>query len=515
MLRGYETSCQLAHKNVRVVSQCGITKYRQAFGYVRDVIANNVFMFNNSMSVMHRALMERLYYVKNEQGEFAPCPLPTHSFDDLSGFATEIRRNLPSLPPVWSYEQFVSSYSGSKAKRYASAVATLTRTGVKRTYGYLKTFIKGEFYDATLKRNPCPRLIQPRSACYNVLIGRYLRPAEKLIYKAIDRTFGHHVVLKCDPPWKRAAVIKQYWGEFANPVYVGFDASRFDQHTSRSALEWEHSIYNSMFHSPELAEYLEWQIDNVGFATTKDGTLAYKVEGCRMSGDMNTALGNVLIMSGICHHFLSGLGVHYRFIDDGDDCGVFLDAQHLHLLDELPEHHLRYGYEMTVEPPAYRLEHIEFCQSRPIDCGDGNYMMVRNVHKALKQDALCIDKRDWAEQNDVMCATGVCGLALYAGFPVLEAFYSMLARIDANNATVQRLLDEFKTGPQSWRSAKGCRGFSVDETAARVSMYYAFGLLPDAQVEMEDEFRAQSLGNLTQILTQTNATAESAIQYYK
>ncbi|QKI28849.1 hypothetical protein 2 [Ginkgo biloba tombusvirus] len=478
------------------------------------------------MSVVWRALMERLYFVKASPeaqkagaDEFVPCPAPTRPYSDFDTFTKSVVRNLPAIPPVWTTEQFVASYAGLKAKRYASAAQLLGRTGPRRSYGYLKTFIKGEFYDGTAKKNPCPRLIQPRSPCYNILIGRYLRPAEKLIYKAIDRTFGHHVVLKCDAPWQRASVIHRYWREFRNPVFVGFDASRFDQHTSEQALEWEHSLYNMIFNSSELREYLQWQIDNVGYATMADGVIRYIVKGCRMSGDMNTALGNVLIMCALCHHYLTNLRVDgqpvkFRFIDDGDDCGVFLEAEHLHLLDGLPEHHLAYGYEMTVESPAYELEQVEFCQSRPIYCGGDRWMMVRNIHKALKQDAISIDKWDWAEHQDVLAATGVCGLAMYSGMPVLDEFYQMLARTPSDARVVAKLVNEHRYGPRTWRSVEGCRGFPVDETCARVSIFRAFGLLPDAQVALENELRAQLLATTSSSKISHYNTAEARIQYY-
>jgi len=296
-------------------------------------------------------------------------------------------------------------------------------------------------------------------------------------------------------------------------VFVGFDA-RFDQHTSAAALEWEHAIYNMIFGCAKLAEYLTWQVNNIGYATTSDGNIRYKVKGCRMSGDMNTALGNVLIMCALTHKFLQSLGVKYRFIDDGDDCGVFIEREHLHLLDALPQHHLHYGYEMTVEAPAFDLEQVEFCPSKPIDCGGGNYMMVRNVHKAIKQDAIAIEKFDWAELQDVLAATGVCGLALYEGMPILGEFYRMLANAPADDKKVQRIVHEHRYGPRTWRSVEGARGFAIDETVARVSLFRAFGILPDMQVAMECEFRAQSLATTTQIQNPHHNTAVERIQYY-
>lgn len=514
-MAGVEAACSLTHPSVKILASRGVAKFRKGMGFVASTVQQNLFFYNNSLSVMYRALMERLYYVKgNGEDGFVPCPLPTRPYHDLDSFKTSLLRNLPSLPPVWTNEQFVESYSGLKAKRYSAALNQLMRTGVRRSYGYLKTFIKGEFYNGTTKHNPCPRLIQPRSPVYNILIGRYLRPMEKLLYKAVDRVFGHHVVLKCDTPWKRAEVISRYWGEFQTPVFVGFDASRFDQHTSSAALSWEHSIYNSIARSDELAEYLTWQIDNVGYANTADGDVRYAVNGCRMSGDMNTALGNVLIMCGLCHHYLQPLGIRYRFIDDGDDCGVICEAADLHHLRGLPDHHLAYGYEMTVEAPVYRLEHIEFCQSRPVNLGNGNWMMVRNVHKALTQDALLIDKYDWVEIHNVLAATGICGLALYNGVPVLHEFYAMLARCQTDTRQVQHMLDEYRHGSRTWRSFSNPRMFDVDETTARVSLYHAFGILPDEQVALEQEFRAQNLQTQKQIHTRISNSALDRISYY-
>lgn len=492
-------------------------KLRRGAGFVREAVGNNLFFFNNSLSVMHRALMERLYYVKSKVGGedvFVPCPQPTQSFSHLDYFSHSVRRNMPALPPVCTTEQFVMSYAGSKKARYAAAAVTLARTGARRSYGYLKTFIKGEFYDGTSKTNPCPRLIQPRSPEYNILVGRWLRPMEKLIYKGIDKTFGHHVVLKCDTPWQRASTIASYWGEFNNPCFVGLDASRFDQHTSKSALSWEHSLYLSIHNDADFAEYLSWQIDNVGYANAVDGSLSYKVEGCRMSGDMNTSLGNVVIMCGVTHHYLKDLPCKWRFINDGDDCGVFLEREDLHYLRDLPIHHLNYGYEMTVEPPAYEIEHVEFCQCKPINCGNGLYMMVRNIHKAIKQDMLLIERIDWADVCDVIAATGTCGMALYEGMPMLDAFYSLLKRASSDAAKVKRVMLEMGK-VQSWRSmAEGARGFPIDETAARVSIYKAFGFLPDAQIAFEDECRAQSL-TTTEIPTHVHSpSAENKISYY-
>lgn len=513
MLVGCEAKVRLAHDNIKVLHNRGVIKAREAHGYVRDVIANNVFFYNNSLSVVQRALTERLYFVKSG-GEFAPCPKPTISFKVLDTFRNQVLHHITS-PSVWSYDEFVASYTGSKRKRYETAVTNLMSAGVKKHYGFWKTFIKAEFYDGTNKEDPCPRLIQPRSYEYNVLIGRYLRPLEKMVYKGIDKVFGHHVVMKCDAPWDRAAHIKRYWDSIDDCCFVGLDASRFDQHISAQALRYEHSYYLKAFgNDPDLMRFLSWQINNRGYANVPDGAVKYEVEGCRGSGDMNTALGNVILMCAVTHHYLKSLHCKWWFIDDGDDCGIFISRKHLHLLDGLPAHHLQFGFEMTIEAPAFELEHIEFCQSRPVHCGDGIYMMVRNLHKVLKQDALSITSRDYATYEEVMYATGICGLALYEGMPVLDAFYRSFLNFKVREKVVEHVLHDAFVGPRTWRSyASHKREFSIDEDETRYSLWKAFGVTPDEQKCLEDEFRAQVYDKTT--LKRSNySDSSSRIQYY-
>lgn len=448
---------------------------------------DNIFFYNNTVSVVMRALTERLYYVKGTDG-FVPCPRPVVSFDSLVWIRNKVRRSMSAMPSVWTAEEFVNSYTGSKRRRYESAVANLAARGLRRSDGYLSTFIKAEFYNGTKKANPCPRLIQPRSPEYNVELGRYLRPTEKLVYKAIDKVFGHHVVLKCDNMFKRAQTIQKYWGEFRNPVFVGLDASRFDQHVSPEALRFEHGLYLELFnHDPYLAELLEMQVNQTGFANMADGSVMYKVEGCRASGDMNTALGNVLLMCIITYNYLQGLPCKWRFINDGDDCGIFIEAENIRLLDGLPAHHLQYGFEMEVEEPATIMEHVEFCQSRPVQLSATEWMMVRNIHKALSQDWLSITARDWCTMEENLVATSHCGLALFGDVPVLGSMYQAMSRFSHRAHVVERLL-ETRDG---WRRyLTGHREHPVDETIARVSIYKAFGILPDEQMELEATFRA-------------------------
>jgi hypothetical protein len=55
---------------------------------------------------------------------------------------------------------------------------------------YLNSFVKGELVNLSdSKPDPAPRIIQPRSARYNVLVGCFLRPLEHKLYEAITEVF--------------------------------------------------------------------------------------------------------------------------------------------------------------------------------------------------------------------------------------------------------------------------------------------------------------------------------------
>lgn len=479
---------KLSHPNIKIRRVGGNLK-RRSFFSLGKAVSDNLVVYNNTVSVALRALTERLYYVKDGAGGFKECPKPSQgSFQRLARYAKCIKRNLCALPPVWTRDEFRDHYTGPKFKRYQKAVERLSVGGVSRKHGYLSTFIKAELYNASNKPDPCPRLIQPRSPVFNVEVGRFLRPMEKLIYGAIDRMFGHKVVLKCEPPWDRAKVIKEHWDSLDDPCFVGLDASRFDQHVSDEALQFEHSVYTTINRSRLLAWLLTMQRNQRGFANMSNGTIEYVVQGCRASGDMNTALGNVILMCVITLNYLERVNVPWRFINDGDDCGIFINRRDLFRLAGVRAHFLEFGFELTIEDPVFVMEHIEFCQSRPVQFGESSWMMVRNIAKALNQDETFLHNRPWASLDEIRHATGVCGLALYEGCPILDAFYRSMLGSNVRAETVTRLCKE--AGGWQYHASKR-RQCDVDVDVARASVYRAFGYLPDHQIAIEDEMRAR------------------------
>jgi len=203
-----------------------------------------------NLNTLKTALLERVFYHKvDEVYELIEEPEERHVFRTLRSFRRQLVTKMGISSPV-SPEQFAEMYTGRKRTIYDQAVVDYTTHGVRRKDAYSDSFVKCE----KVPSNKAPRCIQPRRPVYNVGVGRYLKPIEHRIYQAIQFVFGSEtpVVVKGFNAVQTADILLKKFNRFEKPVALGLDASRFDQHVSPQMLKWEHSVYNSIFQSPEL-----------------------------------------------------------------------------------------------------------------------------------------------------------------------------------------------------------------------------------------------------------------------
>jgi len=377
-------------------------------------------------------------------------------------------------------EDYPSLYFNARKRAlYERAVASLHAGGIGHRDARVSTFVKAEKVNFTAKPDPAPRVIQPRSARFNVLVGRYLKPFEKNMFSAFEAAYGYKVVCKGLNASTTAQQLQENWESFKNPVAIGLDASRFDQHVSKDALEFEHSYYNDVFKSKELAKLLSWQLVNKGKGWTSEGSVAYTVEGCRMSGDINTSMGNCFIMASIVLGYFENRGIDARLANNGDDCVVICESRDLNRFSGIDQWFKDFGFKLTREEPVYVLEQIEFCQAKPVWTETG-YRMTRNPYTAASKDMVSL--LSWANELEFdrwRGAISTCGLSLSRGVPFWEAFYSKLGGV-AHGASYDMIADS-GLGYMS----KGVVGCEVS-AQARYSFWLAFGILPDLQVALEE-----------------------------
>lgn len=247
-------------------------------------------------------------------GLFVPPHKPLgkqHFFCALQIFTDKLLRRLPSTVPI-TQQQFVDTYRGRKHVLYTQALASLVSRQLEAKDSAVKVFVKYEKFNFSSKPDAVPRVISPRSPRFNVEFGRFIRPIEERIFDAIGKVYGRTTVMKGMNAAQSGELIYEKWAAFRQPAAIGLDAERFDQHVSKEALSYEHFIYQRCFWSQRdkrrLSKLCMQQLVNRCSGHVTDGWLKYTTDGCRMSGDMNTSLGNCVLMCAMVYSYAAECG---------------------------------------------------------------------------------------------------------------------------------------------------------------------------------------------------------------
>lgn len=448
---------------------------------------HNLGVYNNNVDTIERAFVER-YFLCKEGDVFRPAlHVSTSKFRgrNLTDFKDIVLRHMPPLP-VLSRQQVVDAYNGSKRVVYERAMHSLYIDPLEVRDSYLTSFVKFEKQDVC----KAPRVINPRSARYNLELARYLKHAEHHYFRAINKAFGSHTaatVIKGFNADKSAQILREKWDRFDQPVAIGLDASKFDMHVSVPALKYEHEFYTRLYPGSRfLKQLLRWQLCNQGVAYATDGTVKFKMQGTRCSGDINTSLGNCLLMCALVYSYSKRIGVDVELANNGDDCVVFLESRDEQRFTSILSGWFRSrGFAMTVEPPAYEFEELEFCQTHPVQLSTG-WRMVRNLSAVMTKDPMCLVPipnvtvlRKWYG------AVGMCGYKLCTGVPIMSSLYQVFLR-HGGEFSEGFLREVFKN--RSQLSLMQGLSSAVVDANSRVSFYYAFGIIPDHQLLLEQYF---------------------------
>lgn len=446
---------------------------------------------NADISTLECALLTRMYYCKVGNEFVAPPPVNKVLFTErLARFEKELLGNVRDFTK-FSLDQVVETYTGRRRTIYAAALTKLTQIGLSRQDACSIAFVKMELVNPA----KAPRCIQPRKPEYNLSLGRYIKAVEHKLYDAIRRTYGDGpTVMKGFNVDEIGSIARGKWRSFAEPVAIGLDATKFDMHVSPAALSWEHGIYRKLFPGDrELRKLLKWQMNNKGAGYCGDGKLKYSVTGKRFSGDMNTGLGNCLLMCAMVYAYAQSRGVCVKLLNNGDDCVVIMEKHDMAQFNEgLDNWFLEMGFRMVAEEPVYQLHEIEFCQMHPIEIGDA-CRMVRNIKSTMRKDTMTVHPLTNAVHREKWCtAVGTGGLWLTGGVPVLQDFYQAYQRIGCMRSS--NMLDDptFATGMRLMSRGMS-EHYREPDAWTRVQVYEAWGLTPDEQVAIEAYLREYEL----------------------
>lgn len=434
----------------------------------------------------------------------AKVPQPTaEALKSLDREGRVLAKQCPH-PPKMSQEAFVNHYVGRKKERYRLAVESLKNKPLQLpAEALVKAFVKPEKMDPGAKVNPAPRMIQARNARFNVEIGCFLKPIEHALYMLRDR-FDLPLIGKGLDPHARGKYLREKWDKFSNPVCISIDASRWDMHVSVGMLDVEHKFYLRLIDDPWFRELLSHQMRNR--VVTMNG-IYYKTKGRRMSGDMNTALGNCALMILCVRVVMKKIGIRkYTMFDDGDDCLLIFEKKDLELcLRDMKKAFLELGHEVKIEGIAKEFSNITWCQQKPVNIA-GDWIMVSDWRKNLSCALVGLRYfHDDGQAKYMAYSIGQCLLALNQGVPIIQKYGEVLCRFaDKINVDILNSDWMYRVKPIIRLSGKHLGEFKPVEIlgSSRSSFAASYGVDEVEQLRIENELEHMELGQLVDIGTE-------------
>jgi len=404
----------------------GVNKpfYRAMFEHSSDL----VIPFEGDVDTLLHAVLERGLFVKTAGGfSHRPAPMAGASFEPFLAAYRDVACATARL----NDEAFLATRPSRLRKVYALAQSRnrtdwfdIGKEAV--TSGFVKVEKTkqacGNIFSGGETKIPVPRLINPRSTRFNAKLGMYTLACEHTIYKNIGEMFGKPCIAKGMNMAARASNLRDQWTSMEDPVGLSMDASRFDQHTGKLPFEFEHALLRLHFPGDKLLKWLQRvQLHNLMYGRMPDGKVMAELLDMRMSGDMNTALGNCVITAALIWLRLQLLNVNAYAMVDGDDSVLIMERRDYAKYKEgAHEFFLQFGYNMEIEAPVDVFEQIDFCQTSPVWVGD-HWRMVRNPRKALNNDYAGYQKcADIGYVKSLFYSIGSAGLSLCSGVPVIR-----------------------------------------------------------------------------------------------
>lgn len=392
---------------------------------------------------------------------------------------------------AWSLRETAESYSGLLRRRYLEAERSLLEDGPLCRGDFLLTaFLKAEKWrpDKLVK----PRMIFPRSPRYNLKLASRLKPFEHYLWGRLRGFVSRGVpatrdVAKGLGPRSRAALIRRRMSQIPGCVVCEVDGKAFEAHVSRWQLLGEHSVYRAAFPGDdELGRLLSVQLRLVG--VTGSG-VRFSRDGGRASGDFNTGMGNSIVMMCVVRSVLRQLTPVFDSLTDGDNSLVFLPGSVASsVLERFADLALRVsGHEMVLERPVTVLEEVRFGQCAPLELNPGEFTMVRSWDKVLSQGTSThVHLREPGFRREWLAGVAACEGFLADGVPVLWAWATALrASCGHEGAVREHPFRDYEVMGVPLSVLAERRQVHEPSQSCRLSFWRAYGVAPDAQLEIE------------------------------
>lgn len=284
----------------------------------------------------------------------------------------------------------------------------------------VKSFMKKETYP----EYKYPRGINSRTDEFKCLFGPYVKAMEEIIYH-------HPSFIKHVPVLKRAGYVDDYIYSPGH-VYVATDYSQYESHFTAEVMESiEFIVYRHLMQNNPDPLFDKCLKTLAG--TNNCSFRAFKValSATRMSGEMNTSLGN-----GVANFFLTHFVLHkrgypidqIRTVVEGDDGLTRVRPDNLPTADDFKA----LGFTIKIE--IYdRISDASFCGlvydpddkqtiTDPLDVLQNFYWL----------DALRYGKASQRKILELMRCKALSALYQYPGCPIIKAMASAMLRLTAH-----------------------------------------------------------------------------------
>lgn len=277
-----------------------------------------------------------------------------------------------------------------KGKVYDQAYESLNNDPLTTQDAAIRAFVKIEKWKQEIFDIKAPRLIQPRTPRFNLEFARYIKPIEHVIYNF--KGFHHDGTRKVTKGlnlYETARLLKNKWNKLRQPCAIQLDCTSFDGHVGPELLKSEHLVYRRAYNdNQDLKKMCQMQVNNK--CRTNNG-IHWKSHGGRMSGDMNTGLGNSMLSL-----LMVSMSTKCDFVCDGDDCVVFCEKEILkETIASLRETYTKLGHVLKIGV-SNNLSDVKYCSKNVLQFGE-RVVMCRDLFKMV--DSMFSDSKHYGNRG--------------------------------------------------------------------------------------------------------------------
>jgi len=480
-------------------------KMQRYFTQILGLALNNLIIGEHTLSNVLQSAIRRWIAHKGEDGIIRPVIKPKPNIfqeEPFKDFVKMVARLVLDrvheqgevIP--WSHEKYVSLAPAHKQQLYET---TLEQSNEKqkvlsRSDSIVEAKTKAEKKIA--KMDFINRLFMPRPTIFHIFFGCFIKPIEHHVYESISDIYSMlsgsrlKTVTKGMNMIEKGTLIFDKRSRFKKPRSILLDVSHFDKHVSAEVMRMvEHLIYTLIYPNDRtLAKLLTETLSNYIDIFTRDGfRVKWTNKGGRMSGDVNTALGNVIVMCACIYYYARKYVTKvFEFTDEGDDCFPTMEEHHSGEWEKLTEVFKDLGFTLRVEAIVEDIHKIQYCQASPI-CINGVWRTIRTVESVFSKDTACLTGKNNEEFLHWLHEVGTNGAIINDGVPVFSHLYAKYKEWGLKGTlTAQQKNDMYYGSLKTLSAGLEYVGIPITEDS-RFEFYLMTGIAPCDQLIIEKE----------------------------